>query len=242
MASQDSGDIFLKFRDQFGLPVPGESQTVVGSSMLFAGFGPGLMFEIDKFSLEVGIKDENSEADKVGRGQGDLAKGLATAVNALGARIPGGPGNRFNNAVSDLRTNPGKDREEASFQAFRSGRSGVKYPVSVQPISITRPIDKSSPSLLQKCIDTESFQSATVVKRKAAGTVNAGEPYFRMDFVGVLITNVSWSNNEPITETLKFISRAITVRYRSQAADGSLYAPKVGFWSMLPWETEAPLC
>ena len=107
------------------------------------------------------------------------------------------------------RSSPANSRRSA---AGKGG--GVKYPVSVQPITITRPIDKSSPRLLQYCIDTTSFDSVSVVKRKAAGGPLAGQPYLRLDFAGVLIRDISWSNEEPIKEVTKLISRSITVRYR----------------------------
>jgi len=118
------------------------------------------------------------------------------------------------------------------FKGFRSGQSNAKYPVSVQPITIVRPIDKASPVLLRKCIETETFISVSVVKRKAAGTAFAGEPYLRMDFVGVMIKDVSWSNDEPVKETTRLISRSIVIRYRPQASNGKLYPPVIGSWSM----------
>ena len=130
---------------------------------------------------------------------------------------------------------------QGGFQAWRSGRPHKDYPVTVQPITFSRPIDRASNLLLQHCIACTSFESASLVKRKAAGSAAAGEAYLRMDFTGVLITEIEWSNDEPIKETCKFISRAITVRYRPQLPDGSLGIIRLGFWSMLPWEREAEL-
>ena len=79
------------------------------------------------------------------------------------------------------------------------------------------------------------------MKRKAAGGASAGEVYLRLDFVGVLITQVGWSNDDPVKETCQFIARAITVNYRPQLSDGTLGDTRHGFWSMLPWEHEVVL-
>jgi type VI protein secretion system component Hcp len=116
----------------------------------------------------------------------------------------------------------------------------VKYGVQVQPMSFKRSIDRASISLLQYCINCTTFDSVTLVKRKATGGPAAGEPYLRMDFTGgVLIIEASWSNDEPVTEDCKFISRAISVQYRPQLPDGTLGIIRHGSWSMRPWD-EAP--
>ncbi len=225
--ADDSADIFVKFVHK-GRPIPSESTTSVGNAPLFTGFKPGSMFEIDSFTFAVGVEDDSESKNKTDdpvtrdRSMGGAGRTVATAPAAT---RNGGtkPSNRL-----------------GGYQAFRSGRGGVKYPVSVQPITITRPIDKSSPRLLQFCIDTTSFDSVSVVKRKAAGTLQAGEPYLRLDFVGVLIQDISWSNDQPVKETTKLISRAITVRYRPQLPNGDLGVPKIGFWNMFG-NAESPL-
>jgi type VI protein secretion system component Hcp len=123
------------------------------------------------------------------------------------------------------------------FQAWRAGGS-AGYPISVQPITFTRGIDRTSTVFLHHCIKSESFDSASLVKRKASGGNISGEPYLRLDFSSVLITNVSWSNDEPVQETVQFISRAITVRYRPQLPDGTLGAIIQKFYPMNPQEKE----
>ncbi len=236
--ADDSTDIFIKFVLKAGA-ISGESSTDVGGADLFNGFSPGKMFEIDSFSFAVGIDDDGDDQHKPeeaaahnrgsSAGTGSGAGGALGRVASTAAALAGHHGSKP------------PPNQLGGYKAFRKNGSGVKYPVSVQPITITRPIDKSSTELLKYCIATTSFESVSVVKRKAAGTPLAGQPYLRLDFVGVLIRDVSWSNDEPIKETTKLISRAITVRYKPQLLDGTLGAAKVGFWSMLPWETECPL-
>jgi type VI protein secretion system component Hcp len=225
MAQGESSDILMKFVLQ-GSPIAGESATELDipgkpRSKLFNGFVKRQMFEIDSFKFSVGIEDDP--------GTGGAATG--------GAKTAHGQHQAAHGAAASSST----PAPTGSFQAWRSGRAHKKYPVNVQPITFTRPIDRSSPVLLQHCIKCTSFDSATLVKRKSAGSAAAGEPYLRMDFVGVLITQVDWSNDDPVKETCTFISRSITVFYRPQLPDGSLGIIRPGFWSMLPWEREFQL-
>lgn len=235
MASDDSGDIFIKFRDENDYPIAGESQTVVSRSPLFAGFGPNLMFEIDSFTFAIGIRDKTEDASS-GSSARDMSKSTAILIgNAIGGQAAGNAAGRAVQGSSNRQA-------QNDFKAFRTGRMTKPYDVTVQPVTVVRPIDKSSTVILQKCIDTETLSSATVVKRKAAGGAFAGEPFLRLDFVGVLIRDVSWSNEEPIKETMRFIARAITVRYRPQQPDGSLDEIQISHWSTRQLEGEAPLC
>lgn len=235
----DSGDIFIKFRKHDGQHLEGESTTQVGDSLLFTGFQAGRMFEIDSFSFSVGLSEDNDQHKH------DNAGGHGQPGNGGGnGGLAGGITRVANTAASIAGRHSGKPQaqQQGGYKAFRAGTlGGAKYPVSVQPINITRPIDKSSPVLMRYCIATESFDRVSVVKRKAAGSTNAGEPYLRLDFKGVLIRDVSWTNDEPVKEVTQLISRAITVRYRPQLLSGKLGAPVVGFWSMLSWEKECDL-
>ena len=221
MADRES-DILIKFVLD-GSPIAGESSTVLdvgtGRNELLAGFMAQKMFEVESFTFSVGIEDDSGDAQKgAGAKGGHAGKGGKAGHGAAPAQGPLG-----------------------GFKAWRTGHKTKPYPVSVQPITFTRPIDRASTSLLQHCIKCTSFDFVAIVKRKPAGSEAAGEPYLRMDFVGALIVDVSWTNDDPIKETCKFISRAITVRYRPQLPSGKLGAPRLGFWSMLPWESEAPL-
>lgn len=241
MPNDDSGDLFVKFKAQEGY-IPGGSTTALSKADLFGEFFPGLFFEVDSFSFSVGIE---SEADSANHSQAAAGK-AGPSPSAIG-KVLGDVG--FNSKQQGalqgfLAPRGGKTvgpQAQNDFKAFRSGRSNVKYPVSVQPVTIVRPIDRASPELLQRCLDTHTFKSVSVVKRKAAGTVYAGEPYLRMDFIGVLIKDVSWSNDEPVKETTRLISRSIVIRYRPQGSDGKLYPPVIGSWSMRGPITQADM-
>lgn len=226
MAGGDSSDILMRFVLD-GEPIAGESMTELDvpgreRSPLLNGFGKARMFAIDSFRFSVGLDDDSMDPTQ------------KSALHALRAQAhPGAGGHPVGGA-------PAAPAVRSEFSGWRTGRN-VKYGVRVQPITFTRSLDRASVSLLQYCIKCTSFDSAALIKRKSAGSAFAGEPYLRMDFKdGVLLTEVSWSNDEPVTETCKFICRAITVQYRPQLPDGSLGIIRPGYWSMRPW-TEANL-
>ncbi len=128
-----------------------------------------------------------------------------------------------------------KPPEPSSYAAFRSNKAH-KYPVAVQPITFKRLVDTTSALLFQHCVNCTSFKSATLVKLKPAGNKAAGAPYLRIDFHGVLLTKVSWSNDEPVSASHEFISRKVRIRYRPQLPDGTLGAVIEGFWNSNPGE------
>jgi len=237
MAQGDSSDILMKFvLEGHKHAIAGESSTELDTgkerSPLLKGFEKFRMFEIDNFRFAVGIEDDTG---------GDAKAKAAQAAQAL--RVPGQPNRPQPAAGHPAAAVAGAARHASSgqFQAWRNGHGNVKYGVQVQPITFTRPIDRASISLLQYCINCTTFESAALVKRKATGGPAAGEAYLRMDFSGgVLITDVSWTNDDPVTETCKFISRAVTVQYRPQLPDGSLGIIRHGSWSMRPWDEVQP--
>lgn len=120
-----------------------------------------------------------------------------------------------------------------NFQGWRNGGHPL-YPIDVQPVSFTRDIDRGSQIMMQNCIDCTRYDSATLIKRKAAGGIAAGEVFLRLDFVGVLVIGIDWSNEEEIEETTEFICRSVTINYKPQLPDGSLGAVVQGFWAMAP--------
>ena len=197
MASGDSSDILVRFMLN-GHAIAGESSSELRKgktpSRLLKDFERHHYFEVDNFNFSVGIEGSDSDAGKAQPGK--------TPVQAAGK------GAAQPKAKSTL----------GGFTAWRAGQAHKKYPVNVQPVSFTRPLDRASSALLQHCIKCTSFDSATIVKRKAAGSVAAGEAYLRMHFAGVLITDVEWSNDDPVRETCKFIARAITVHYPAAIA------------------------
>jgi type VI protein secretion system component Hcp len=238
--TKSSSDILMKFVYN-GVAIEGESSADIAPPnrtphKMLRGFHKHRMWEIDSFTFSVGVEGATPSAM-----QGNPQQ---TGQGMPGAAQGGGwPGNLTREQMAALAQMDPKLMRPSSIGAFKSWRAGgaPKYPVSVQPISFVRGVDHTSISLMHHCIKSRSFDSATLVKRKAAGGAIAGEPYLRLDFTGVLVTNISWSNDDPVQETCKFISRAITVQYRPQLPDGTLGAILHGFWSMNASERETIL-
>jgi type VI protein secretion system component Hcp len=248
MSQTTSSDILMKFVLN-GTPIPGESTAAITAPgktphKLLHGFRRGGMLEIDSFTFSLGVQDPNTSSTITPTQPGSTQPGTQPGMPP--GTQPGMPPGGWPPGQGPTGGRPGPYPAGKStlgqFQGWRSGRGNqTKYPVSVQPISFTRSIDRASTELLHYCIKSISFDSASLVKRKAAGGGIAGEPYLRLDFTGVLITDVSWTNDDPVKETCKFISRAITVQYRPQLPDGTLGAVRHGFWSMNPSEREVIL-
>ncbi len=214
MAKGDGSDIFMMFHGPDG-KLDGESQSVLQipgrpTNALYKGFEPGKIFEITKFNLGLGT-------DQGGDPTTQMLKGIAKANPDM--KIP-------------------KFQPEPKPAADPTAANRQDTAVSVQPVSFTRQMDNGSSQFLSNVIKRSYFKHVALVKRKAAGGLASGEPYLRMDFKGVILIEVSWSNDDPIEETYSFHARGITIRYCPQLPDGSLGAAISGFWSMAPGERE----
>jgi type VI protein secretion system component Hcp len=101
-----------------------------------------------------------------------------------------------------------------------------------EPVRVSRQIDAASPTLMQYCFNSITLDSAAIVKRRAGGGGVSGLAYLRLDFTGVLITGVSWSDSHVVKETITFIYRKLDISYRPQSASGSLGASVKRSWAL----------
>jgi type VI protein secretion system component Hcp len=213
MAKGEDGNILMKMQTKNGHWVSGETTTRLdppGSkrSALLKDFQQGSMFELDSFTFSVNIDDNTG-----------WENGVAPAANEK---------------LQGTQREPPKPR---SFAAFRAGKK-ANYPVSVQPVEIKRSVDFTSTLLLQHCVDCMTFKRVALVKSKPAGSASAGEAYLRIDFEGVLLIDASWTNDEPVQSTFKFIARKVLIQYRPQLPDGTLGAVVPGRWKANPTEAD----
>ncbi len=112
-------------------------------------------------------------------------------------------------------------------QAAGQSKAGVQ----LGDVTITRLIDKASMRLMQACINAEGFDSAAIIKRRATGgSLESGEAYMRIDFTGVLITKIDWTDQHIVQEKCTFITRQVQVRYRPQSASGILGPVSSASW------------
>jgi type VI protein secretion system component Hcp len=99
-------------------------------------------------------------------------------------------------------------------------------------VRVTRQIDAASPSLMKYCYNSSTLDSATIVKRRAGGGGVSGFGYLRLEFTGVLITGVSWSDSHVVKETISFIYRKVQIFYRPQSASGQLGVSINASWAL----------
>jgi len=218
MAQGDSTDLLMKFVLN-GSPIPAETTTQLisseqSSNPLLKGFRQGSIIEIDRFTFQAGTSDDEQGNDSSKSNDANKKNKKPKTAAAIAAH--------------------------GDYQSWRAGKAH-KYPVDLQPVSFTRAIDASSSILMQNCIDCVSYDSASLIKRKAVGGVAAGEVFLRLDFIGVLVIGVEWENDDEVEETCRFICRSVTISYRPQLPDGTLGAVVSGFWSMAADETQPPL-
>lgn len=251
MAEKSSSDLIMKFVKDDGTCIQGEAQTDLdfAESDMTTGFSKGYLIELQSFTLGVSVDGSDAESKDKAKAYSQQKKSL-TAVHASNLAVI-----RSQNALLSSQGKPtlpepadpsgslSKPDSADSFAKWRAaggGGSAGSYPADVNPVEITRSIDRASTDLLDACINRKMFKSATLIKRKAAGGVLAdgrsvsGEIFLRFDFVGVLLTGVDWDEDDPVKEKIKFIARAITMSYRPQLPDGSLGGVVPGFYTMAP--------
>jgi type VI protein secretion system component Hcp len=202
-------DLLMKFVEEGRTEaINAECETTVDpKDDLLTGFKAGKFFEVDEFNFGVGLEDDDSAGEKSGAKLGEKLN------PALGAHAPR---TRFTNWL----------RGETK-----------KYPVDLEPFTFSRQMDQASPVLFEMCCNSKSFASATLIKRKAAGTDASGRAFLRIDFEDVLVIGVDWDSGDVVKEKCKFICRGVKVQYKPQMPDGMLGAAVPGNWNRMMQKT-----
>jgi type VI protein secretion system component Hcp len=208
MATDKSNDVLMMFKGPSGL-IDGEAQSTIDPSKdpLMRDFVAGKFLQIEDFKIGFEVEDEEPEKKGIG---------------GSGASTPAG-------SVSGAKF---------KFSKWRSATPGstvsIPYPIQMDPFSFTRTLGKASMFFFDYCVNSISFKSAVLVKRKVVGHHNIDntkivdnalsglQAYFRVDFTDVLLTDLDWDDGETIKETAKFVCRKIQIQYRQQNPDGTL--------------------
>lgn len=142
--------------------------------------------------------------------------------------------------VEEFSFGAGLDDDDSGGRSFRgkfgqwlSGERSKAYPVDLEPVTFSRQMDKASPLLFEMCCNSQSFASATLVKRKAAGTDASGQAFLRIDFKDVLVIGVDWDSGDLVKERCRFICRGVKVQYKPQLPNGTLGGAVPGTWSRM---------
>ncbi len=101
------------------------------------------------------------------------------------------------------------------------GAGGGAGKVSVQDISITKYIDKSTPNLIKTCCTGKHYPEAKITVRKAG---DKPVEYYIITMTDVLITSVSTGGSggeDRLTENVSLNFAKVKVEYTPQAKDGA---------------------
>ena len=104
--------------------------------------------------------------------------------------------------------------------------------VTFNPFSITRKIDKSSPTFFQMACSGTPFQDVRLGLRKSAGGDQTGIMYLVFCFKLAAVKTISWSyDDEAPKETVTFEYGGLQVFYSTQKPDGALKEQFSGGWN-----------
>ena len=204
-------DVLMKFVfNGQSVPAGGTSVLKKDDRLLF-DFWAGKFFEITDFGIGLNLTDFESEKPATPPSQPPTQPGAAPTAIA---------------APQKAKFASWRDKKKTSLEVAKL----PPFPVEIDPFSVTRLVDCASPMLFESCAATRTFDSATIVKRRATGQTLALQTFLRVDFTSVLLVGVNWTGGELLEEKLRFICRGLKVQYRAQGSDGSLGAAAPSEW------------
>lgn len=104
--------------------------------------------------------------------------------------------------------------------------------VTFNPFSITRKIDRSSPTLFKMSCSGTPFEEVALGLRKSSGGTVTGQIYLVFRFKLVAVKTISWAyDDESPKETVTFEYGGLQVHYSQQAANGAMGGPLAGGWN-----------
>ena len=165
-------------------------------------------FEVESFNFGLAL----SEADQ--------------SKSAL-SKNPGGPGSA---PATPAAAGQPAAKAPLPFSRWRSLTDqqafNFRYPVQFNSFSFKRLVDSASPVFFTACLNTQTFESVTLVKRLSTGKGRANETdmqaYLRIDFYNAIITSISWDDGDLVDESCTFRCDRMIIQYQQFADSGSL--------------------
>lgn len=222
MSGSKGVDLLMKFKGEDGRLLEAESTDSLGLDAfykgdqpdpLLKGFEKGKVFEVFEFGFGAGNRN-NSEHP--------LLQDYKDEVEAAKQRGDKDTAKRFNKKVVKL--------QNAAIKDWKFGED--ENDVEMQPVTFSRLIDKGSSTILTRCFDSARFEAVTLVKRRGVGGKLSGYAYLRMDFGEAVITNVAWSDDDQVKETISLIFRKVLIQYCPVLPNGEIGYPVSGNWEM----------
>lgn len=104
--------------------------------------------------------------------------------------------------------------------------------VTFNPFSITRKVDKSSPTFFQNACSGKAFKSVYLGVRKSAGNEATGAFFLVFQFKLVAVKTVGWAHDdEAPKETVTFEYGGLLVKYGQQLPNGRIDKVFPGGWN-----------
>jgi type VI protein secretion system component Hcp len=238
--AEDSRDVLMQLVPGQGrnslTTIPSESQADIGkddtlaTNFTAAGKSDANFFSIQDFTFQVALSSSDTAA-KAGAVMKENQAQTQQQMKALekqiaSAKVPG---------LENFKLGGSGTSGSSSFSRFMSGGAralrGKTYPADLEAITIVKQLDATSPTLLKACLDSTTFKSGTVLKRKATGSSEL-RTFLRMDFVDLMIIDFAWEEDDVVKETFKFICRGAAVQYAIEEASGKLTTRSTGTWSV----------
>ena len=104
------------------------------------------------------------------------------------------------------------------------GTGGGSGKANVGDLSITKYLDKSSPTLMLFCCNGKHIQTGMLTLRKSSGDGKAPLEYIKMKLTEIIVTAVSeagGSGSERLTETISLNFAQVDFSYFPQKPDGT---------------------
>ena len=106
--------------------------------------------------------------------------------------------------------------------------------INFNPFSVTRKIDKASPTFFLMAAQGTTFKEVTLAMRKSSGIATGGSTFLRFDYKLVAVKSISWSHDdEAPRETIVFEYGGLQMRYSQQDPSGKMLAPTAGGWNRI---------
>jgi len=104
--------------------------------------------------------------------------------------------------------------------------------VTFNPFSITRKVDKSSPTFFQNACSGKAFKSVYLGMRKSAGNEATGAFFLVFQFKLVAVKTVGWAHDdEAPKETVTLEYGGLLVKYGQQNPNGQISTVFPGGWN-----------
>lgn len=113
---------------------------------------------------------------------------------------------------------------------MHTGGGGGSGKVSVQDLSFTKYLDKSSPVLMQYCASGKQFKEALLTVRKAGGDTPL--EYFKIKMTNVIVTSINGGGSgseDQLTENVTLNFEKVESEYQQQKPDGTKEGGPVKF-------------